>query len=133
MEQLAPGATVRDHLYYEAEMRFIRALGSKPSFLHLSRDASHRLSVTVLRDACRSATNDQLCYIFGLLIGKLERGSIYHVISWSSHKIRGSVRSIGVSETLASGKTIDEGKSVAHTLFTIFAVRTHTSEHRNRL
>lgn len=41
------------------------------------------------------------------------------VVSWSSHKAKRPVRSIGTAELLAAGEAIDEGKILASTLAVI--------------
>lgn len=43
------------------------------------------------------------------MIGSLEYGSIYHTVSWSSHRSKIPVRSIVAGEVLAAGATIDDG------------------------
>lgn len=44
-------------------------------------------------------------------------------MSWSSHKIRRSVRSIVPAEILSARESIDEGKVIAVTLSEIFGTR----------
>ncbi|PXF44742.1 hypothetical protein BWQ96_05501 [Gracilariopsis chorda] len=48
-----------------------------------------------------------------MLFGDLSLGSVIHTISWSSHKSRRPVKSIGSAEILAAGEAIDEGKLLA--------------------
>lgn len=60
-------------------------------------------------DAGLPNDSTQLSYITGLLIGSLDEASIYHVVSWTSHKSRGPVRSIAAGGTLAAGEAIDDG------------------------
>lgn len=81
MQQMTPGAIFRSYLYYSAKLRATKVLGSTASFPRPFDDSVHRLSVTVLNDSGSSGTSGQLCYIAWLLIGSLERGSLYHVIS----------------------------------------------------
>ena len=49
-----------------------------------------------------------------LLFGDLSNGSIFHTISWLSHKSKRPVKSVPAAEILASAEAIDEGKSIAH-------------------
>lgn len=52
--------------------------------------------------------------------------SIYYIISWSSHKAKHPVRSIGAAEILAAGEAIDKGKM----RYDLAALR-HTNTARN--
>lgn len=49
-------------------------------------------------------------------------GSIFHVLSWSSHKAKFPVRSIGAAEILTTGEAIDKGESLSSTLSGVFDV-----------
>lgn len=60
--------------------------------------------------------NKQLCYVTGLLLGNLERGSLHYVLFWPSHRSRRPVRLIGTAKILAADEAIDEGKIIATSL-----------------
>lgn len=47
-----------------------------------------------------------------MLIDNLDSGSIFHVISWSSHKAHRPVRSTGAAETIAAGEGVEIGKVI---------------------
>lgn len=55
----------------------------------------------------------ELGYVAGLLVGDFKVGSLYHNVSWSSHKSKIPVKSIGVAEIWAVHGAIDEGKVLA--------------------
>lgn len=121
-QQAAPFACVRDFIIQAADLRVIKALGSSISFHRPTGNECHQLSITFFADAGRSATNGQLCYIAVLLIGCLPLESIYHVVSWSIHKSKRPVRSIGAAEILAAGEAIYEGKILAFALSLVLGV-----------
>lgn len=51
----------------------------------------------------------------------MQRGSIFHVLSSSSNKAKGPVRSIGAAEILAAVEAIDEGKMLAKSPSMLFS------------
>ena len=65
-------------------------------------------------DASRSDDRGQLGVLIGLLIADLKSDTIFHAISWLSHKSKRPVKSVPAAEILASAEAIDEAKSIAH-------------------
>lgn len=87
-EKAAPSETVRDCLAQSSDIRTIQAMGY--TIFSRAYDVERlKRYVTIFSDAGRSATNGQLCYIAGLLLEELQLKSIYHVLSWCSHKTKG--------------------------------------------
>lgn len=84
---------------------------------------THHLSVLVFSDAGRQASRSQLSYIAGLLMRDIQATVPFHLLSWSSHKSRRTVRSIRAAEILAAVEAIDEGKILARTLSSIYSSR----------
>lgn len=58
-------------------------------------------------DAGTSAESEQLAHIAGLLFVPMKSESIFHFKSWSEHKSRRPVESIGASEMLGAGNAFD--------------------------
>lgn len=50
----------------------------------------------------------------GLLFEEFQASSVWHTLSWSSHKSKRPVKSIGAAEILAAGEAIDERKVLAN-------------------
>lgn len=67
----------------------------------------YELSVQCFPDAGLSSDSGLPCYIGGHLVGSLRSHSIFHVISWSSHKGRYALKETGAAQTLAAGKATD--------------------------
>lgn len=71
-------------------------------------------------DAGRTVDHGQLSFISGLLIGPLQVGSVFHTISWLSHKSKRPVKSTAAAETLAASEAIDEGKVLKKAFSVLF-------------
>lgn len=71
------------------------------------------LSVLVFSDASKVDENGQLGMSCGLLVREMNEGSVFHPISWLSHKSRRPVKSLPAAEILAASEAIDEAKAVA--------------------
>lgn len=68
-------------------------------------------------DASRVNENFQLGVITGLLVEEMKRETIYHAVSWMSHKLKSSLKRVPAAELLAAAEGIDEEKIVlAHIL-----------------
>lgn len=93
----------------------MKKLGSTITYKRPLDNKNYSLLILVFADASRNDDYGQLGYVAGLSIGDFKLGSIFHVLSWSSHKSKRPVKSIGASEILAAGEAIDEGKLLAST------------------
>ena len=72
-------------------------------------------TVMVFADAARPSTDGQLGFLLGLLLGPLEVGSVFHLLSWSSHLSKRPANSSTCAETMAAGKAVEGGRSIAAT------------------
>ena len=70
-------------------------------------------------DASKGDSYGQLGLRTVLLFGELKNESIFHAVSWISHKSKRPVKSVPTAEILASSETIYESKSIAHAFFEI--------------
>lgn len=122
LQQMTSNAQVRNIVAQENLLRKLKRLGTTTSYKRPEEQGELTLSVLVFADAGRRNENGQLGYITGLLFGKLNVGSTFHTLSWTSHKSKRPVKSIGAAETLAAGCAIDEGKMLAKSYQTLLNV-----------
>ena len=66
------------------------------------------LTIVAFSDASHSPKASQLCYIIGLVIGEVKKGSPFHVLSWSSHRSRRPAKSTPAAEILAASEAVEE-------------------------
>lgn len=112
-QQSAPNATLATLCNQSAHLCGLQQIGTYKLYCRPDESLDHSVSIIVFCDAGRSGDNGQICHIAGLLIDDLALRSIFHVISWSSHKAHRPVRSLGAAETIAAGEGIDIGKTLA--------------------
>lgn len=112
LQQKAPKPKVEDLILQINSVKLLKKLGSTIRYVNNEKNNNHGFSIIVFSDASRLIDHGQLAFICGLLIGDLKSGSVFHTISWSSHKSKRPVKSIGAAEILAAGAAIDEGKLV---------------------
>ena len=67
----------------------------------------------VFADASKQNDHGQVSYLSGLLFGNLESGSVFHVLSWSSHNSQRPVKFVTLAVTFAAAEAMDEGKRLA--------------------
>lgn len=96
-------------------VRKLKRLGTFICYPRPTDTSNYELTVLGFADASKPNEYGQIGVLTGLLVGKLEQGSIFHSLSWISHKSKRPVKCIPAAEILASGETIDEAKSIAHT------------------
>ena len=109
LQQKVPSTKVSDLVTQINSLRLLQKLGSTITYKRPSK-GKYSCSVLVFADASRTIDHGQLGYVAGLLIGEFQEGSVWHTLSWSSHKSKRPVKSIGAAEILAAGEAIDEGK-----------------------
>lgn len=61
-------------------------------------------SILVLSDAARRSDCGQLEFIPGLLLAPVKKGSVFHLISWSSHQPKRPAKSSASAEILAASE-----------------------------
>ena len=108
LQQKSPTPTIRDMITQINCLRYLKKLGTCISFVTPQVQCEMKLSVVVFADASRSGDHGQLSYLSCLLFGDLQKDSIVHTLSWTSHKSKRPVKSVGAAETLAAGEAIDE-------------------------
>ena len=116
MQQRLPNATVEELLSQSRHLRNLQKLGTSIHYARPPRGSTVSLSVVVFSDASRTDDRGQLAYLAGVLIGPLQKGSIFHTLSWQSHRSRRPAKSTPVAEILACSEAIDEGKTIKYTL-----------------
>eukprot|EP00171_Calliarthron_tuberculosum_P022021 IDg22021t1 len=113
LQQKVSNVKVRDLITQINMTRKLKSLGTAIKFKRPMDSKKYDVSIVTFSDASRSNESGQIAYISGLLIGDLQMGSIFHTLSWTSHKSKRPVRSIGSAEIIAAGGAIDEGKLIA--------------------
>lgn len=111
---------MKDVIGQGSTLRKILSLGTTVSYPRLGENTAHVLRIMVFTDVGRQCDNGQLCYLAGPLIDDMEMGSMFHALSWSSHKSKRPDRSIGADEILAAGEAIDKGKMLSRTATELF-------------
>lgn len=114
MQQQAPSATLKKFINQCTGLRLLKKLGTTISLLPPKN--TDNISILVFSDAGRYYDRGQICYVAGILFGKFQKESTFHLLSWSSHREKNPFRSIGAVETLAAGEAIYEGRVLAQTL-----------------
>ena len=115
LQQKAPSPILENLVAQINSLRLLKKLGTSISYKR-PPSSDYKLTVIVFADASRKNDHGQLCFISGLLFGKLASGSVIHVISWSSEKSRRPVKSIPSAKIFATGDAIDEGKALVKAL-----------------
>ena len=110
LQQRTPENNVGNLLLQSAALRKLQKIGTQSCYPKPPHNTPVTVSIVVFADAGKTGDHGQLSFIGGLLLGPLTKGSNFYPLSWSSHKSRRPVRSIGAAEILAVGEAIDEGK-----------------------
>ena len=119
LQQRAPTATVSDLISQINYLRVLKKTGTAIHFALPEGTRSAQASIMVFSDAGRKFDHGQLSVLAGLLLGDTEKYSVFHTLSWISHKSKRPVKSVGAAEILAAGEAIDEGKLLRLALTTI--------------
>lgn len=85
-------------------------------------DDNHSLSIVAFAASSHLHSGSQLCYVFGLIIGKIQQGSIFHLFSWASHKSRRLVQSTSAAEILAAGEAVKEVVFIRRALEAVYNI-----------
>ena len=123
LQQKAPDTTISDLVEQLNIVRKLKRLGTAISYPRPTDKRDYELSILVFADASKPREHGQIGVLAGLLVGELESGSIFHSLSWISHKSKRPVKSVPAAEILAAGEAIDEAKSIAHAYRQLLGVK----------
>lgn len=110
LQQRRSNPVVKDLIQQCNMLRQLQDLGSTITFRRPDTIGSFPLKVVVFSDAARSNDHGQLAFVAGLVIGEVDKESVFHTIAWRSQKSKRPTKSVGAAETLAAGSAVDEGK-----------------------
>lgn len=122
LQQRLPLNTVANLTLQSAVLRKLKRFGTTITYTNPPRNKHYNVSVVVFADAGRIEESAQISTLSGVLIGPLEKGSVYYTLNWSSHKSRRPVRSIGAAEIIAVGEAIDDGKTLKSALTALLGI-----------
>ena len=114
LQQKTPETKICHLVEQQNAVRKLKKLGTVINYPRPNDTLEYELSVLVFADASKGNDHGQFGVLTGLLVGELKNNSIYHPISWLSHKSKRPVKSVPAAEILASAEAIDEAKSIAH-------------------
>lgn len=109
LQQKRNSAKVCDIAIQRSMLKKLCTIGSVSSYTRPELGSQLQLSVLVFCDAARPSDYGQLGTLGGLLLGQLQKGSLFHVLFWNSSLSKRPVKSIASAEVLAAGRGIDEG------------------------
>ena len=102
---------IRDLVLQINTLRTLKKFGTVTTYKRPLDSKKYELTILVFSDASKTDDSGQLGCIIGLLVGKFEKGSIFHGLHWTSNKSQTTcIRSTAAAEILAAGSAIDEGK-----------------------
>lgn len=93
----------------------LKKLGTTIAYQRPTDKDQHELSVLVFTDASRTDDVGQLGVLAGPLVDEMKNNSIYHAISWMSHKSKRPVKNVPAAEIFAAPEGVDEEKTITKT------------------
>lgn len=121
LQQKLPSAKVSTLIPQSNAMRTLKKL-STVIFYPRPSHGQHKVSVVLFPDASRFTDHGQFALIAGILIGRLQGGSVYHVFNRLSHKSKRPVRSIGAAEIFAASDAVEERRVFKRTLYSLLKI-----------
>ena len=109
LQQRKVTPTVSNISVQESLLRNLKRAGTVTRYVSPKSSKTHNLSVPVFSDAVKPNTHGQLGFVSGILFGKLEEGSIFYALSWSSSLSKRPTKSTASAEIMAASAVVDEG------------------------
>lgn len=121
-QQEAPSAAILTLCDQGACLSKLQQLDTSTHYPRPDDSLTNAVSIVVFCDAGLTLDAGQLCHIGGLSVDYLRAGSIFHAISWTSHKAHGPVHSTGAAEIMAADEGVDIGKILTRVYKTLLQV-----------
>jgi len=115
LQQKAPDTTVSNVVEQINVLCKLKRFGTVISYPRPTDRGKYELLILVFADAAKPGDHGQIGVPTGLLVSELKNNSIFHPISWISHKSKRPVKSVPAADILASAEEIDEAKAISHT------------------
>ena len=94
-------------------LKWAKKFGTASHFKRPAQSGRHPVSILVFADAAKPGEHGQVGYLAGFLIGELKEGSVFHLITWRSHRSARPVKSTASAETIAAGDAFEDAKLLA--------------------
>lgn len=123
LQQKAPETAV-SHLVDQINIvRKLQKLGTVKPYPRPTDKNEYELTELAFADASKPSEYGKLGIVIGLLVGDFKQDSIFHTITWMSHKAKRPTKSVPAAEILAASEAIDESKVIAFTLRELLNVK----------
>lgn len=123
LQQKLPNARVSSLMSQVAALNQLKRYGTLASYVCPPADVSSDVTLVAFADASHSAAASQLCFVTAIVFGKIQQGSVIHIMSWASHRSRRPVRSTPAAEILAAGEALDEIVSLKNALSAMLGIK----------
>ena len=123
LQQKAPKPCVKHLVEQNNILRSLKKHGTTIRYLRPEVKKADELTLVIFADASKSDQNGQIGVLCGLMFGNMSPESVFHLITWVSHKAKRPVKSVPAAEILAAGESIDEGKVIKLALVEMLGVK----------
>ena len=114
LQQKTPDTNISHLIEQINTVKKLQRTGSTICYTRPKDKKDYSLTVLAYADASKPNEYGQLGIIVGLLVGELQKDSIFHAISWLSHKSKRPTKSVPAAEILGTAEGIDEIKIIAN-------------------
>lgn len=126
LQQKTPDTNV-SHLVDQINIvKKLQKLGTNICYPRPNDKKKYNLTVLAFADASKPNEYGQIGVIVGLLVGEFAQNSIYHPVSWLSHKSKRPTKSVPAAEILATTEAIDEVKMICNAYREILRIKIET-------
>lgn len=101
-------------------LRKLKVIRTCMSYPGPTNDLQYVLRALAFVDVSKPSENDQLGVLVGLLLREIRIGSMFHHISWISHKSKRFVKSVSLPKILAGPEGTDEWKMIVYAYMSIW-------------
>lgn len=123
LQQRLPNCTLHDLISQSNALSLLKRNGTLTNYPRPKSGTTCSISLVAFADASHLSDRSNLCYLIGLVFGELAQESIFHLLSWVSHKSRRPVHSTPAAEVLAASEALDDLLPLHAALQQIFNVK----------
>ena len=105
LQQKLPECKVKSMISQLNSLNILKRYGTLTMY---PKPKSSVLNLVAFADASHSPDTSQLCYLIGIVYGEVKQGSVFHLLTWTSHKSRRPVKSTPAAEIMAASEALDE-------------------------
>lgn len=112
-------------VYHHNAIKMLKRYGTSTKYCTTAKE-DRVVTLVAFADTSHTIESSQLCYLVGIVYGKMRKKAIFYVSCWASHKSRRPTKSTPAAVILAASEGVGEIVQLKYVLEKIYGQKVNT-------